>query len=105
MQGVSPGTAVDAGGLIPDLALFWRPYLDDAVARATGGERYAERYAARFRELADSGKGVIVISSEMPELLGICDRIYTLSEGTITVFCCGLSASLAKASTYFWATK
>jgi len=27
---------------------------------------------------------VIVISSELPELLGICDRIYTLSEGRIT---------------------
>ena len=28
-----------------------------------------------------SGKGVIVISSEMPELLGICDRIYVMNEG------------------------
>jgi putative multiple sugar transport system ATP-binding protein len=27
---------------------------------------------------------VLVISSELPELLGICDRIYTLSEGHIT---------------------
>jgi putative multiple sugar transport system ATP-binding protein len=30
------------------------------------------------------GKAVIVISSELPELLGICDRIYTLSAGRIT---------------------
>ena len=30
------------------------------------------------------GKGVLVISSELPELLGICDRIYTLSAGRIT---------------------
>ncbi|AUZ87271.1 ABC transporter ATP-binding protein, partial [Arthrobacter agilis] len=30
------------------------------------------------------GKAVIVISSELPELLGICDRIYTLAEGRIT---------------------
>ena len=28
------------------------------IARATGGERYAERYAARFRELADGGSDV-----------------------------------------------
>jgi hypothetical protein len=28
-----------------------------------------------------------------------------MSVGTITVRCCGESASLAKASTYFWATK
>ena len=35
-------------------------------------------------KLAAEGKAVIVISSELPELLGICDRIYTLSAGHIT---------------------
>jgi len=35
-------------------------------------------------ELASQGKGVIMISSELPELLGICDRIYTVFEGRIT---------------------
>lgn len=35
-------------------------------------------------ELAAQGKGVIVISSELPELLGTCDRIYTLAFGRIT---------------------
>ncbi|HEY5893294.1 MAG TPA: multiple monosaccharide ABC transporter ATP-binding protein [Chthoniobacterales bacterium] len=34
-----------------------------------------------INQLADSGKGVIVISSEMPELLGISDRIYVMNEG------------------------
>jgi len=34
--------------------------------------------------LAAAGKGVIVISSELPELLGLCDRIYTIFEGSIT---------------------
>jgi putative multiple sugar transport system ATP-binding protein len=34
--------------------------------------------------LAAEGKAVIVISSELPELLGICDRIYTLSAGHVT---------------------
>jgi putative multiple sugar transport system ATP-binding protein len=37
-----------------------------------------------IQELADQGRGVIVISSELPELLGLCDRIYTLAEGHIT---------------------
>lgn len=37
-----------------------------------------------INQLADSGSAVIVISSELPELLGICDRIYTMSEGKIT---------------------
>ncbi len=31
--------------------------------------------------LAESGKGVVVISSEMPELLGLSDRIYVMNEG------------------------
>jgi putative multiple sugar transport system ATP-binding protein len=34
--------------------------------------------------LVAAGKAVLVISSELPELLGICDRIYTLAEGRIT---------------------
>ena len=34
--------------------------------------------------LASQGKAIIVISSELPELLGICDRIYALSAGRIT---------------------
>jgi putative multiple sugar transport system ATP-binding protein len=37
-----------------------------------------------IQQLADQGRGVIVISSELPELLGLCDRIYTLAEGHIT---------------------
>ncbi|MGV8967866.1 MAG: multiple monosaccharide ABC transporter ATP-binding protein [Cellulomonas sp.] len=34
--------------------------------------------------LADEGKAVLMISSELPELLGVCDRIYTICEGRIT---------------------
>jgi putative multiple sugar transport system ATP-binding protein len=34
--------------------------------------------------LAATGKAVIVISSELPELIGICDRIYAMSQGRIT---------------------
>ncbi|NYI69943.1 putative multiple sugar transport system ATP-binding protein [Naumannella cuiyingiana] len=34
--------------------------------------------------LADAGKAVLVISSELPELLGLSDRIYTIAEGAIT---------------------
>lgn len=35
-------------------------------------------------QLADKGKAVVVISSELPELIGICDRIYTVNQGNIT---------------------
>ncbi|OON93810.1 MAG: galactose/methyl galactoside ABC transporter ATP-binding protein MglA [Candidatus Epulonipiscioides saccharophilum] len=34
-------------------------------------------------ELAKEGKGVIMISSEMPELLGVCDRILVMSGGRV----------------------
>ena len=37
-----------------------------------------------INRLAASGKGIIVISSELPELLGISDRVYAISEGRIT---------------------
>ncbi|WP_247875572.1 sugar ABC transporter ATP-binding protein, partial [Brucella sp. 09RB8913] len=33
--------------------------------------------------LADEGKSIIVVSSEMPELIGICDRIVVMREGQI----------------------
>jgi len=34
--------------------------------------------------LAKEGIGIIFISSELPELIGMCDRIYVMNEGTIT---------------------
>ncbi|MFW5631124.1 MAG: ATP-binding cassette domain-containing protein [Acetivibrio ethanolgignens] len=37
-----------------------------------------------IHEIADQGKAVILISSELPELLGMSDRIYTIFEGSIT---------------------
>ncbi|MBJ2355923.1 hypothetical protein JF818_05730 [Sphaerochaeta sp. S2] len=37
-----------------------------------------------IHDLADQGKAVIVVSSELPELIGITDRIYTIFEGEIT---------------------
>lgn len=36
-----------------------------------------------LRNLARSGIGVVVISSELPELLGLCDRVLVIHEGTV----------------------
>ncbi|WP_196258103.1 sugar ABC transporter ATP-binding protein [Pelagibacterium limicola] len=36
------------------------------------------------RDLANRGVGVIVISSELPELIGVCDRVLVVREGQIT---------------------
>ena len=35
-------------------------------------------------QLADEGRAILMISSDMEELLGMSDRIYTLSEGRLT---------------------
>jgi ribose transport system ATP-binding protein len=37
-----------------------------------------------MRELANQGKGVLMISSELPEILGMSDRILVMSEGRLT---------------------
>ena len=34
-------------------------------------------------DLAKQGKSVIIVSSEMPELMGICDRILVMSGGRV----------------------
>ena len=36
-----------------------------------------------MNDLAAQGRAVVMISSEMPELLGMCDRIYVMTEGRI----------------------
>ncbi|WP_043443121.1 multiple monosaccharide ABC transporter ATP-binding protein [Arthrobacter sp. L77] len=56
--------------------------LDEPTRGIDVGAKY-EIYTI-INRLAGEGKAVIVISSELPELLGICDRIYTLAEGRIT---------------------
>lgn len=38
-------------------------------------------FYAIMRRLAEAGVGVIVVSSEMPELLAVCDRIIVFAEG------------------------
>ena len=35
-------------------------------------------------ELAESGRAILLISSELPELLALCDRILVMSEGRLT---------------------
>ncbi|MFI9383472.1 multiple monosaccharide ABC transporter ATP-binding protein [Kutzneria sp. NPDC052558] len=56
--------------------------LDEPTRGIDVGAKY-EIYSIVNR-LADEGKAVLVISSELPELLGLCDRIYTLAAGRIT---------------------
>lgn len=55
--------------------------LDEPTRGIDVGAKY-EIYCA-INDLAKAGKAVIVISSEMPELIGTCDRIYVINEGEI----------------------
>ena len=56
--------------------------LDEPTRGIDVGAKY-EIYKIMNR-LVDQGVCIIVISSEMPEILGICDRIYVMSAGRIT---------------------
>jgi putative multiple sugar transport system ATP-binding protein len=56
--------------------------LDEPTRGIDVGAKY-EIYEL-IHQLVDQGKGVLMISSELPELLGMCDRIYAMSAGHIT---------------------
>ncbi|MES1152539.1 MAG: sugar ABC transporter ATP-binding protein, partial [Dongia sp.] len=55
--------------------------LDEPTRGIDVGAKY-EIYGI-INALAESGKAVILISSEMPELLGMSDRIYVMNDGRI----------------------
>lgn len=56
--------------------------LDEPTRGIDVGAKY-EIYTI-IDSLAAQGKSVLVISSELPELIGLCDRIYTMNEGRLT---------------------
>ena len=55
--------------------------LDEPTRGIDVGAKY-EIYCI-INDLVAEGKSVIMISSELPEVLGMCDRIYVLNEGKI----------------------
>ena len=57
-------------------------FLDEPTRGIDVGSKY-EIYTI-IQELAAMGKGICMISSELPEILGICNRIYAMNEGRIT---------------------
>jgi putative multiple sugar transport system ATP-binding protein len=56
--------------------------LDEPTRGIDIGAKY-EIYTV-INKLAAEGKAVVFISSELPELLGMCDRIYTMAAGRLT---------------------
>jgi len=55
--------------------------LDEPTRGVDVGAKY-EIYSI-INDLVNDGKSVLMISSELPELLGMCDRIYILNRGQI----------------------
>ena len=55
--------------------------LDEPTRGIDVGAKY-EIYCA-INDMARAGKAVIVISSEMQEIIGTCDRAYIINEGRI----------------------
>ena len=53
--------------------------LDEPTRGIDVGAKY-EIYTI-INRLASQGKSVVLISSELPEILGLCDRIYVMSQG------------------------
>ena len=55
--------------------------LDEPTRGIDVGAKY-EIYTI-INELAEQGKSIIMISSELPEILGMCDRVYIMNDGRI----------------------
>ncbi|EOL48792.1 ABC transporter ATP-binding protein [Enterococcus phoeniculicola] len=57
-------------------------FLDEPTRGIDVGAKY-EIYTI-IEEMAAAGKCICIISSELPEIIGMCDRIYTMNEGRLT---------------------
>jgi ribose transport system ATP-binding protein len=57
-------------------------FLLDEPLRGVDVGAKAEIYRL-IRDLADNGAGIILISSELPEILGLCDRIIVMRDGRV----------------------
>jgi len=57
--------------------------LDEPTRGIDVGAKY-EIFTIMNRLVEEEGMSIIMISSELPEILGMTDRIYVVSEGRIT---------------------
>jgi inositol transport system ATP-binding protein len=79
LSGGNQQKVVLAKWLIKDPAVL---ILDEPTRGIDVGAKY-EIYKLMSDFVKDGKKGIVMISSEMPELLGMCDRIYVMSKGRI----------------------
>jgi len=64
-------------GIRPEIIIF-----DEPTRGVDVGAR-VEIYL-KLRQFASAGTGIIIISSDLPELIGMCDRILVMHQGEIT---------------------
>jgi inositol transport system ATP-binding protein len=79
LSGGNQQKVVVAKWLIKDPSVL---ILDEPTRGIDVGAKY-EIYKLMTDIVQEGKKGIIMISSEMPELLGMCDRIYVMSKGRI----------------------
>ncbi|ROP78059.1 MULTISPECIES: multiple monosaccharide ABC transporter ATP-binding protein [unclassified Frigoribacterium] len=77
--------------------------LDEPTRGIDVGAKY-EIYGI-IAEMAAQGKAVVVISSELPELIGLSDRIYTIAEGRLTAELSRADASQEELMRHMTATR
>ena len=86
--------------------LFANPdilFLDEPTRGIDVGAKY-EIYTI-INQLASEGKGIFLISSELPEILGICDRIYVMRTGKIVAEMQSSEATQEKVMKYILTNK
>ncbi|HEY9066353.1 MAG TPA: hypothetical protein VIO33_15315, partial [Burkholderiaceae bacterium] len=57
------------------------PFLRRLGRRELADEAAFVHHVDAIAQLAEEGRSILLISSEMPELLGLCDRLYVMNEG------------------------
>jgi putative multiple sugar transport system ATP-binding protein len=72
--------------------------LDEPTRGIDVGAKY-EIYSI-INRLASEGKGIILVSSELPEILGVCDRIYVMRDGKVVGEMLASEASQEKVMKY-----
>jgi putative multiple sugar transport system ATP-binding protein len=79
LSGGNQQKAVLAKWLFPEPDIL---ILDEPTRGIDVGAKY-EIYSL-IHQFADQGKAVVLVSSELPELLGMSDRVYSICEGRVT---------------------
>ena len=80
MAGIDVAVSTLSGGNQQKVAIAKQLSVSPKVIIMDGAKVEIHRL---LRDLANQGVGIVVISSELPELIGLCDRVLVVREGAI----------------------